>query len=339
MNLSRARPFGAPRRARRAVRARHAVRRARGGGLPPSPERIATVAAASRLGVPARLAGEAVPGIAPAPRVWERDPLSSGSTAGGGRDCAGVLVGEPRRSGGVSRSRASRWRSPWGSRLLAPAPERPDERIVAMLAGQDAKPVLLVSADRGGRFLTVKAVGPIERSRGPLARAVGVARRRRTRAPLGLVPAVGVARLPLAAPAEHRPAEHPGARDQPRAGGQARRPASRPDPCSTPARPAPVLTFTSTSERPDEARPFCGTRRGRDGAAVERSSIQPACESAGHHGYRLEASPRVPTWRSTSRCAGTIETVDGRGRIAIVASSGGRAARRETDREHTEPQA
>ena len=78
--------------------------------------------------------------------------------------------------------------------------ERPDERIVAMLAAQDAKPVLLVSADRAGRFLTVKALGtialPADRSLELWALPEGQDPRS-----LGLVPAVGVARIPLGASA------------------------------------------------------------------------------------------------------------------------------------------
>ena len=88
-----------------------------------------------------------------------------------------------------------------GVTLLAPAPERPDERIVVLLTGQDAKPAVLVSADRGGRFLTVKAVGPMnvpaDRSLELWALPEG-----RNPRPLGLVPATGVVRLPLAAPAD-----------------------------------------------------------------------------------------------------------------------------------------
>jgi len=88
-----------------------------------------------------------------------------------------------------------------GVTLLAPTPERPDERIVVLLAGQDAKPVVLVSADRGGRFLTVKAIGamnvPADRSLELWALPEG-----RSPQALGLVPATGIARLPLAAPAD-----------------------------------------------------------------------------------------------------------------------------------------
>jgi anti-sigma-K factor RskA len=87
-----------------------------------------------------------------------------------------------------------------GVTLLAPVRERLDEPIVVLLAGQDAKPVLLVSADRGGRFLTVKAVGPMNV---PAHRSLELWALPEGRNPrsLGLVPATGVARLPLPSPA------------------------------------------------------------------------------------------------------------------------------------------
>src|SRR4029434_9633181 len=86
-----------------------------------------------------------------------------------------------------------------GVTLLAPVAERPDERIVVVLAGQDAKPVLLVSADRGGRFLTVKAVGPLTV---PAARSLELWALPTGQDPrsLGLVSASGIARIPLPTP-------------------------------------------------------------------------------------------------------------------------------------------
>src|ERR1700737_3673738 len=46
--------------------------------------------------------------------------------------------------------------------LLTPRPETPVETLVAVLAGQDARPALIVSADRSGRTLTLKAVAPAQ---------------------------------------------------------------------------------------------------------------------------------------------------------------------------------
>jgi anti-sigma-K factor RskA len=45
--------------------------------------------------------------------------------------------------------------------VLMPAHERPEGTIVVVLAGQDAKPALIASVDRAGRFLTVKAIAPV----------------------------------------------------------------------------------------------------------------------------------------------------------------------------------
>ena len=46
--------------------------------------------------------------------------------------------------------------------VLTPPREAPSETMVAVLAGQDAKPVLVASADRAGRILTVKAIAPLQ---------------------------------------------------------------------------------------------------------------------------------------------------------------------------------
>jgi len=46
--------------------------------------------------------------------------------------------------------------------LFTPAPERPQGTLVAVLAGSDAKAALIASADRFGRYLTVKAISRID---------------------------------------------------------------------------------------------------------------------------------------------------------------------------------
>ena len=143
---------------------------------------------------------EAVPGIAPAPRVW----------AGIRRRLGLMTESAPARAPALWWASLSLWRGlAFGGFALAfalavsvfgPRSERPDERIVVMLAGQDAKPVLLVSADRGGRYLTVKAVSPTVV---PTDRALELWALPEGKNPLslGLVPASGIARLPLGAPA------------------------------------------------------------------------------------------------------------------------------------------
>ena len=140
---------------------------------------------------------DAVPDIVPSPRVWEAIRRRLGLDAGNAR-------GETSTPGWSS---VSLWRGlalagfalafALGLTLLSPVFERPDERIVVVLAGQDAKPVLLVSADRGGRYLTVKAVGPLavpaDRSLELWALPAGQDPRS-----LGLLSVSGIARIPLA---------------------------------------------------------------------------------------------------------------------------------------------
>ena len=46
--------------------------------------------------------------------------------------------------------------------LFIPAPERPQGTLVAVLSGSDAKAALIASADRFGRYLTVKAISRID---------------------------------------------------------------------------------------------------------------------------------------------------------------------------------
>ncbi len=146
---------------------------------------------------------EGTPGITPPPRVWEQIRTQLGLT-------------DPTVAGDDIRRQAPWWASLglWqglafagfalafalGVSLFAPRAERPFESIVVVLAGPDAKPALIATAERGGRFLIVKAVGNVtiqpDRSlelwmlpsgRPPLS--------------LGLVPASGVDRVALRAPA------------------------------------------------------------------------------------------------------------------------------------------
>ena len=143
---------------------------------------------------------DAVPGIVPAPRVWANV-----------RRRLGLAPEAPRPHPPMPWwASLSLWRGlafagfalafALGVSVLAPRSERPDERIVVLLAGPDAKPVLLVSADRGGRYLTVKAVAPVAI---PADRALELWALPEGRDPLslGLVPAAVIARLPLGAPA------------------------------------------------------------------------------------------------------------------------------------------
>lgn len=45
--------------------------------------------------------------------------------------------------------------------LLTPPVERPEQNLVAVLAGPDTKPALIASAERGGRTLLIKPIAPL----------------------------------------------------------------------------------------------------------------------------------------------------------------------------------
>ena len=167
-------------------------------------ERDATVAAALKAWE-WRLAAlaEGVPGITPSPRVWD-----------GIRTRLGLARSTPVSS---APTRPAPWWATlalWrglafagfalafalGVTMLAPRTERPQEMIVAVLAGADAKPVLVASADRSGRYLTIKALAPVSVA---ADRVLELWALPEGKAPLslGLIPASGSARVALGAPA------------------------------------------------------------------------------------------------------------------------------------------
>ena len=118
--------------------------------------------------------------------------------------------------------------------LLSPPLERPEATLVVVLAGQDAKPALVASADRNGRLLTIKAVAPLSpgADRSLQLWALPAAGNPRS---LGLVPASGVVQiaLPVAAGTalQHIPALAVSL--EPRGGSPT---GCRPGPCSIPGR-------------------------------------------------------------------------------------------------------
>jgi anti-sigma-K factor RskA len=142
----------------------------------------------------------ALPGIIPAPRVWEairrRLQFGAGDVPGGAspRWWASVSLWRGLALAGFALAFAL------GVTLLAPVGERPDQRIVVVLAGQDAKPALIATADRDGRYLTVKTVAPLTVPAGQSLELWALPEGRDPRS-LGLVPASGIARVPLAAAA------------------------------------------------------------------------------------------------------------------------------------------
>jgi len=86
-----------------------------------------------------------------------------------------------------------------GITMLAPRSERPFESVVVVLAGPDAKAVLVATAERGSRYLTVKAVAPVDLARD---RSLELWMLPDGKPPLslGLVPAAGIDRVAVRAP-------------------------------------------------------------------------------------------------------------------------------------------
>jgi anti-sigma-K factor RskA len=88
--------------------------------------------------------------------------------------------------------------------LLAPRPDTSMEALVAVLAAPDARPVLVASADRSGRTLTIKAIAPMEPVADRVLQLWSLPAQGNPRS-LGLIPALGagsrVVRLDLPASA------------------------------------------------------------------------------------------------------------------------------------------
>ena len=141
---------------------------------------------------------EAIPGVTPPPRVWTAIRTRLGLA---GNDLpAGVDGADWWRSLGLWRGlavAAFALAFALAVTLLAPRPDRPDETIVVVLAGPDAKPALIASADRAGRFLTIKPIAPVSVA-ADRALELWVLPRGGDPRSLGLIPASGVARVPLA---------------------------------------------------------------------------------------------------------------------------------------------
>ena len=106
----------------------------------------------------ASLAEGAAP-VTPRPRVWSAIAGRLGFDA-----AANTVDGNA-----PWWSRLSFWRSfaltsfaaamAFGVTLFAPAPRGPDQPIVTVLAGPDAKPALIATVGRGDRTMTIKVVG------------------------------------------------------------------------------------------------------------------------------------------------------------------------------------
>jgi anti-sigma-K factor RskA len=152
-----------------------------------------------------RLAGlaDAIPPVTPPARVWAAICTKLGIVGAEGPNNAS-LVKSWWSSLGIWRGLAFLGFAAalvLGLRLMAPAVEAPAPTIVAVLAGSDAKPVLVATVERGGRVLAAKAVRaiaiPPDRALELWALPVGKDPRS-----LGLVPATGVVRIALPVPAD-----------------------------------------------------------------------------------------------------------------------------------------
>lgn len=146
---------------------------------------------------------EGIPPVNPSPRVWE-----------GIRARLGLAGAAPEAS--IRRPTGGGWRSLdlWrglaaagfamalalGVALYSTRERAPFESVVVVLAGQDAKPALVATADRGSLQLTVKAVGTLQV---PGDRALELWMLPTGRAPvsMGLIPASGIGRVALREPA------------------------------------------------------------------------------------------------------------------------------------------
>jgi anti-sigma-K factor RskA len=142
----------------------------------------------------------AIPAVTPPPRVWtiiaSRLGLSAGST---GTASDGWW------------NRVGIWRAltafafvamlGLGIALLSQRAAVTEPSIVAVLAGADGRPALIASARRSDAFLLVKAVGaaPVEAGKALELWMLPAGAAPRS---LGLIPATGIARVPLPAPTD-----------------------------------------------------------------------------------------------------------------------------------------
>jgi len=146
----------------------------------------------------ARLAEEAAP-VTPPPRVWTAIAARLGlaaATANAGANAAWW-------------SRLSFWRSfalasfaaamAFGVTLFSPGTRAPDQPIIAVLAGPDAKPALIATVLRGERTMTVKVVGAAPVPSGKSLELWMLPDGSPPRS-LGVIPDSGVGRVALPAP-------------------------------------------------------------------------------------------------------------------------------------------
>ena len=138
---------------------------------------------------------EALPGVQPPERVWRSIRSRTGGPAGvRGSFCSNLGGWRGLAIASLAAVVALT------AVLLKPGPERAEGALVAVLSGSDAKAALVASADRFGRYLTVKAISridvPADRSL-QLWMLPGAGNPRS----LGVIDTTTAARVALAAPA------------------------------------------------------------------------------------------------------------------------------------------
>ncbi len=85
--------------------------------------------------------------------------------------------------------------------LLSLPAERPDQTMVAVLAGTDARPALIATADRAGRTLRIKMVTPVEIASDRALELWALPQGGNPRS-LGLISPTGIVQIPLTGPAD-----------------------------------------------------------------------------------------------------------------------------------------
>lgn len=83
--------------------------------------------------------------------------------------------------------------------MLAPRTERPFESVVVVLAGSDGKAAYIATAERGSRYLTIKALEPVEVPRDRVLELWMMPDGKRPLS-LGFAPASGVDRVAVRSP-------------------------------------------------------------------------------------------------------------------------------------------
>lgn len=142
---------------------------------------------------------ESVPPVVPPERVWA-SILARIQPTGGPAEAPGTIWANLGLWRGLALAGLATALALAVVLLFAPA-ERPEQTLVVILAGPDAKPTLIASADRAGRTLLVKALAPVELAADRSLELWALPATGNPRS-LGLIAASGVVRITLPTPAD-----------------------------------------------------------------------------------------------------------------------------------------